>query len=328
VLRIVLGPQDLARSRFAMSPLVELENLLRGLHRSGHRHRMAQRPRLLADFARLKETTDLPALLALQTHSWGPDFIVPPPQGMSETIETALDRVRATSLDAARAEIAISQSIAPVRDPAVLAVLQSRRVVALLAEALEEAWHVLVAPEWPAIRALLERDVVHRAARLTHDGWEGAFEGLHHALRWREGVIEILGRPATTATLDGGGLLLVPSAFVWPSLMTYLDEPWPNAIVYPARGVAALWSAAPATPPEALGRLLGPSRAAVLDALDDAASTTHLVHRLGLPLGSVGGHLRVLLDAGLVVRQRSGRSVLYRRTPVGDALAATSEQSG
>ena len=41
----------------------------------------------------------------------------------------------------------------------------------------------------------------------------------------------------------------------------------------------------------------------------------------GLPLGSVGGHLRVLLDAGLVQRRRSGREVLYWRTALGDALA-------
>ncbi|WP_460492794.1 helix-turn-helix domain-containing protein [Dactylosporangium cerinum] len=43
----------------------------------------------------------------------------------------------------------------------------------------------------------------------------------------------------------------------------------------------------------------------------------------GAGLGSVGGHLRVLLDAGLVARRRSGRSVLYYQTPTGAAVAAT-----
>jgi DNA-binding transcriptional ArsR family regulator len=56
-------------------------------------------------------------------------------------------------------------------------------------------------------------------------------------------------------------------------------------------------------------------------ALDTPKSTTHLVALTGHGLGSVGGHLRVLLDARLVRRRRSGRSVLYYRTETGEALA-------
>ncbi len=40
----------------------------------------------------------------------------------------------------------------------------------------------------------------------------------------------------------------------------------------------------------------------------------------GLPLGSVGGHLRVLLDAGLLERRRSGCEVRYWRSDAGQAL--------
>ncbi len=77
-----------------------------------------------------------------------------------------------------------------------------------------------------------------------------------------------------------------------------------------------------ASPGQALHRLLGGSRAAILLALEDPASTTQLAATLGQSLGGVGDHLTVLREAGLVTRARSGRSVLYRRTPVGDALAA------
>lgn len=325
MLSIEVGPRDLARSRFALSPLAELENALRILARGPRRSPGPVLLRRQPAFARLMSESDLPALLALQTRHWGAGFVAPPPQGMGQTVEADLAAVRATPLRLARAEITTSLTMQPQQDRRVVEVLRSRDVVARLADVLEQAWDALLAPEWPAMRALLERDVVHRATRLAREGWEGAFDGLHERLAWRDGVIELHGRPDQTVHLGGDGLLLVPSAYVWPGLMTYLEPPWPNAVVYPARGVAALWQAGPAPPPDALARLVGAARAAVLGALDDAASTTHLRHALGLPLGTVGGHLRVLREGGLVTRERAGRSVLYRRTALGDALARTGE---
>ncbi len=72
--------------------------------------------------------------------------------------------------------------------------------------------------------------------------------------------------------------------------------------------------------PEALGTLLGPARAGVLVLLDTPKSTTQLVALTGQGLGSVGRHLKVLLDARLVQRRRAGRSVLYYRTAAGETL--------
>ena len=48
--------------------------------------------------------------------------------------------------------------------------------------------------------------------------------------------------------------------------------------------------------------------------------TTQLVALTGQRLGSVGGHLKVLRDANLLERRRAGKSVLYYRSPAGDAL--------
>jgi DNA-binding transcriptional ArsR family regulator len=74
----------------------------------------------------------------------------------------------------------------------------------------------------------------------------------------------------------------------------------------------------------ALGALLGPARAAVLVLLDSPHSTTQLTAVTGQTLGSVGRHLRVLLDAGLVERRRAGRSVLYSRSAAGEVLVTAS----
>ena len=157
---------------------------------------------------------------------------------------------------------------------------------------------------------------MHRAGLLATYGWAEAIEGLRSGYRWLgDGNLQINDWDAPPYVIDGARLVLVPTGF--PRGWISVDPPRGYALVYPARGVAA-------TPdertPDATDRLLGSVRARVLRALDQPASTTQLVSVLGLSLGSVGGHLAVLRDSGLVSRVRSGRSVLYRRTALGDAL--------
>jgi DNA-binding transcriptional ArsR family regulator len=41
-----------------------------------------------------------------------------------------------------------------------------------------------------------------------------------------------------------------------------------------------------------------------------------------MPLGTVGSHLRILLEAGLLQRRRSGREVLYWWTDSAHALVS------
>jgi DNA-binding transcriptional ArsR family regulator len=90
------------------------------------------------------------------------------------------------------------------------------------------------------------------------------------------------------------------------------------AVVYPCSGVLAESDRVVA--PEGLNALLGPARAAVLVLLGTPKTTTQLVALTEQGLGSVGRHLKVLLDARLIQRRRTGRSVLYYRTTAGDVL--------
>jgi DNA-binding transcriptional ArsR family regulator len=324
VLRIEIGPDDLAASRFAVAPMVELEHLLRKLDRRGGRtvldsairtSRWAQR------YAPLRRDLDARALRALRPIGWGVDFTAPPPSGMANTPAKDLAAVRATPRAVARAQVNRALELAGPVDDDVRAVLRRRNVTAWVAGALERMWDELVAPDWPQLLAIAERDVLFRAERLVRGGWAAALDGLHPDLQWRDGAVTISRRPYSANRLDGRGLVFVPSVFLHPSLAVYTDPPWQPTIIYPARGSAALWERQPSTP-AALGRLLGTSRADVLIRLDIPASTTQLVRATGYTLGAVGDHLRVLRDAGLVAGIRTGRSVIYRRTPIGDALVA------
>ena len=337
-LRIAVSNEDLAASRFAISPLWELTCALRRLAETDpaaprRRNVPALDPwlaRARPRFDALRREADLDVILALDGPNYGVDFLAPVPDGVSCTIDDLLRQVQATPPEQAHREIAEVTRRHPVRDERVRRVLAGDDVAAYAAGVLAVAWEELLAPEWPALRAILERDVAHRAGQLAAKGWATALADLSPNLRWRGGTIECAKVPGETdAALAGRGLLFVPSVFIWPSVAFGLDPPWPPAITYPARGVVALWerpdSGAPAAGvPAPLGRLLGRSRAAILAALGEPASTTQLAAVLRQSIGGLGDHLAVLRDTGLVTRARSGRSVLYRRTAAGDALVAAS----
>ncbi|RZS41195.1 regulatory ArsR family protein [Herbihabitans rhizosphaerae] len=324
MLRFRASAEDLIASRFAISPLFELDNLLRRLSRRGGRPLPPDwAERLRPVYQRLRRDTELDALLALYSPGHGADFVAPPPRSLAQTVQDDLDTVRTTPLRLARKEIAGCLARRPASDPRVLSILRSRMVVARIADVLAVAWHELLAADWIRLRAILERDVVHRAALLSREGWASAIDGLDRRTRWRDGAIEIgLRGEHGTVDLAGDGLLLIPSVFVWPAVAALIEPPWPKTVCYPARGVAALWEPDAAADPGALGDLVGRSRARLLVALDSPASTTQLARGLAMAPGAVGDHLSVLRRAGLCDRARAGRSVLYRRTPLGDAVAA------
>lgn len=329
---IEVSPADVARSRYAISPLGEAMFALRvaaGKHPAGPlrpwAHRIAPR------YEQLRRGT--PGVLALtalfRRGAYNADFIHPPPTGIGEDFVAELAMVRSTSLSRARLELA--RNLDGMRPPPryVQQILESPDVVSRLADAIEATWSALVEPDWPRLRAVLERDLVQRAGQLAMYGWAAALADLDPRLRWRTdgrtGTIEVHTGSRTEREhhrLGGKGLLLVPTVF--GALVSYVEPPWPYALIYPARGVADLLGPPdPGRRPDALDRLVGPSRATVLRALAVPATTTQLVVQLGLSLGTVGDHLAVLRDAGLLVRTRTGRAVRYQRTTLGDALCTT-----
>lgn len=324
MLRIQVGPDDLAASRFAIAPMAELEYLLRRLDRPSRTvsGRAFSSSRWAHRYAAVRHDLDARVLRALRPQSWGVDFTAPPPSGgMARTPEDDLAVIRSTPLSVAREQIYRALALGGVVDDDVRRVLERRDIASWLADALERLWRLLIAPDWPQLLAIADRDVLYRAERLVRAGWAAALEDLHARVRWQDGFVLITAHSHEEVRLDGRGLIFVPSVFLHPGLATYTEPPWHPTIVYVARGSAALWEPEPTTPP-ALARLLGQTRADLLLRLDAPASTTQLCTLTGHTLGAVGDHLRILREAGLVSRTRNGRSVVYRRTPVGDALAA------
>ena len=92
--------------------------------------------------------------------------------------------------------------------------------------------------------------------------------------------------------------------------------------MYPARGIAELWQPAHTGHFDALGRLLGRTRAALLESLAEPASTHTLARLHGLAPSTVSEHLAVLHEAGLVGRRRHRHTILYHQTSLGTELAS------
>ncbi|MER6943185.1 winged helix-turn-helix domain-containing protein [Nonomuraea sp. NPDC000554] len=312
---LLCTPEDLAKVRFGVSPMGQVVGAFSALGGT------VLPPGLSIWTARVRDRYQrllaanpaLRALIALhQVTDYLPDFYCVPVHGLGTAFERELEAVRRFPAERAAADLRLSYRGRPL-DPALDVPDVSQRV----ADALEAFWVELLAPDWPRLRALLERDIVQRAGRLAVYGWATVFEGLDIDMVL-DGDRVLLGKVGGSShRLGGVGVVLMPNAF--GTKCVYLDPPRAYGLTYPAHGVAALWeSDAPAS--DSLVALLGRGRAAVLSALDSPASTSQLVAQLSMTLGGVGGHLAVLRRAGLVSRSRSGRSVLYSRTPLGDAL--------
>ncbi|MFE0515943.1 DUF5937 family protein [Streptomyces sp. NPDC058964] len=321
--RLYFEEGDFLRCRFAVSPLWETQEAVRTLKRPDRHGYHAPWLRRIRRAAAGLDLTPLWLLMPRRGHS--PDWLGPPPIGPAATFGEEIAAVRAADPEAARADTARSLADTPgaLESPYGLAWLADpERMVRDLADAMEQAWHVLVEPDWPRLRALLEADVAFHSRRLAEVGLGGLLPELSGRFGWHAGTLTVESAGEYERHLGGQGLVLMPSVFSWPDVVTGFEPPWQPALVYPARGIGGLWSEPADRAPDTLVRLLGRGRAAVLTALDEPSTTTALAHRLGLAASSVSAHLTVLRDSGLLTSRRYGHQVLYERTPLGIMLAS------
>jgi DNA-binding transcriptional ArsR family regulator len=311
---------DLAQTRFATSPLQEIVASVRVLKElGGHpvHEPWALRTRSLLRRHRL-DLTPLADLVPMP--SWYiPDFLTPPPASPAPDFGAQLALLRATPLTQVGADLA---RLVDVDTPGLRAFRADPAAgLGRLADVVERYWELAIAPHWARLHALLQGDVLYRARRLADGGAAMLFADLAPIVRWQEDHLYVAHpRYAGSYRLDGQGLLLVPSVFVWPSVFSSSIEPWQPTLTYPARGVASLWSGVGRTDGRAVAAVIGRSRAVLLAELESPASTTELAVRTGLAAASVSEQLTTLRSAGLVTAHRSGRFVLYTRTSVAEAL--------
>ena len=156
---------------------------------------------------------------------------------------------------------------------------------------------------------------------LAQGGHQALFGSLHQQLRWRHDGLE---KPGIDweYELGGGGLLLIPSAFLTgpPVFVKGDGVRLGHALIYAAQPNGQ-YAGHEDGPREAgndnLAALIGPTRAAVLRALREPRGTADLAGLVNISPASASEHAKVLRDADLIETRREGRSVRHSLTPLG-----------
>ncbi len=335
MLKIELGVEDLANTRFAISPLAETVFSLPAIT-DPSRHTLhlpwlrSIRGRLDPDDEQLLRTLVGPARIP---HEYAgnpsrpvPDFLTPRPDRFAPRFEDELARARETRPAIVRRDLAATYAPGPAPDSLRPRDTRSaRRLLHAICDALERHWLLALEPEWEQMRLVLEADTTYRARRLATGGAQLLFADIHPNVRWHDGALSVA-EMVSEGTIEaaGRGLLLIPSIFAYKPVPP-LGPDEPPSLGYPSRGIGTLWSPGPEPDSAALAELLGRPRTVLLEMLAEPLPTVELARRLRVTPSAVSQHLRVLRRTGLVTGARDRRQVLYRRTPLAERLTGSAD---
>jgi DNA-binding transcriptional ArsR family regulator len=321
LITFALSPDVLGQTRFSFSPLAEAALSLRLLGQPQPTH--VHSPWLREARGRL-DRVDLELLLSVVPP--GPyiaSCLVPAGRVSQPSLEEQLTAL--TNLAAADLERDLRQVWCGRTPPRRVAVLleSGPGATAQLAEALWDYWDAVIRPFWPRMCAVLEDDVSHRMAGLVDEGVYSLLRDLHPEISIESSRMYVDKPHCDREVQHASQMILTPSVFAWPDLIVEDGEDGRFGLTYAARGIARVWEQRDSPTlkgPEPLATLLGRARAAILRRTSVPMSTTQIARELGQSPAAVSEHLGILRNAGLVSSRRSGRSVLYRQTPLAEYM--------
>ncbi|RLL68733.1 winged helix-turn-helix domain-containing protein [Streptomyces sp. Z26] len=320
MLRVHFTAGDLARTNVADAPDPFWESVL-----SLHRLRRTEADPVLAGWREhvlAHGRSALRLLLPLvPAHGYFPDFLTP--AASTDGFEAGLDALLSTPRARLREQLGRLAGAGPP-DPWTRTLAEgSGPAVRRLGAALREHRDQALGPSWPQIRARVEQDRARRARTQWYEGTDALLRTFAPAMRWRAPVLEVDYPVDRDLRLEGRGILLIPSYFCRRTPVALADAELPPTLVYPAQGTCARAERAESAPlARDLARLLGHTRAAVLQSLGGDCTTSELARRAGVSVSSASEHAAVLRDAGLIVSDRRRNRVQHSLTPVGLALRA------
>lgn len=191
-----------------------------------------------------------------------------------------------------------------------------------MADASLDTWAV-AEPLWRGAGPLLEREIRRVGTASVRGGMAALLNSLHPGISYRDGRFAFASRCDPSFTLGPFGpvgarrLALVPMIAGRDALWFSFDRPDVCYIAYP---IPQPRPGAHAVPASALATILGPVRAAILQALRQQLTVTELATAVHCAPTTATYHLHQLAAAGLITRQKSAASVRVSRTARGDEL--------
>ncbi|WBB58892.1 winged helix-turn-helix domain-containing protein [Streptomyces sp. WMMC500] len=249
-----------------------------------------------------------------------PDFLTPASAG-GRTLDAELDQVLTTPKGRLRKEI--GRLCGYGRPPRGARRLADGDAAAMrrLGDAVRRYYAVAVAPYREAIRSAAAADRPVRADAALGEGAEGLLASFAPEVAWRGDRLECAYPVDRGFALEGRPLTLIPSFFCTRRPVALADPDLPPVLVHPLTPAPGwLPDSDPGRGPDSLVRLIGLTRARVLELLDRPMSTGRIADALYVAPASASRHAAVLREAGLVRSERRGPCVMHRRTDLGEAL--------
>lgn len=195
-----------------------------------------------------------------------------------------------------------------------------------------EFCRVAVLPYWNRARHQLNAERDMRARIVITHGVEWLLRTLNPTVSWNPPVLEIPGELDREVHLDGRGLILSPALFLPDRRCVVIDPPDESGryvLAFSTRfGISTVFDPLGEPDEQALGALVGHTRAAALQVLSDGCTTGELAGRLGISLAGASKHATVLRKAGLISTARHRNMALHTLTSLGVALLGQPDGTG
>lgn len=329
MLRLYFSSDDLSRIRFTRRPDALWEAALsltmlgstqgRAVFSPWRAHARTELARLPQEQLRLLRYVAPPRGPVPRQCSF-PDFLTPPQA--SQGLEEGIDAVLSTPRRRLRRELEPLPGrpswARPLTDG-------DPETLTHLGRALRNYHQAVIAPYEPRIQTLIDSERAIRTQPMVDHGSEALLRNLGPSMRWNPPILEVDYPLEHEIHLAGRGLRLMPSAFCWRNPITLIDPDLPPVLVYPVHRTHHWWTNPVGSQgPRALANLLGFTRAACLQVIEDGCTTGELARRVGIAQPTASQHATTLREAGLITTIRLANTVIHTLTPLGAALLTQS----